>query len=148
MLVSSVQELQMRDTKQSGSSLQPPRLSDADLPLQFTQRWNFERQVWECVQVWVWEEGGEGLGEGEGLLWRNDLILGWEGKKKNNSWKREVEGYVCACEFFFFFSKSLSKSKPQPKCTSARPEKPLTLSANVQDEIQTNFLLSFFPPFI
>lgn len=49
-------------------------------------------------------------------------------------------GYVCACVF-----KSLSKSKPQPKCTSAGPEKPPTLSANVQDEIQTNFLLIFFP---
>lgn len=45
-------------------------------------------------------------------------------------------------------SKSLSNSKPQPKCTFASPEKPLTLSANVQDEIQTNFLLLFFPPFI
>lgn len=37
------------------------------------------------------------------------------------------------------------KSNPQPPCFSARPEEPLTLSANVQDEIQTNFL-SF--PFI
>lgn len=41
--------------------------------------------------------------------------------------------------------KSLNKSKPQPKCTFASPERPLTLSANVQDEIQTNFLLIFSP---
>lgn len=39
--------------------------------------------------------------------------------------------------------KSLSNSKSQPKCTFASPEKPLTLSANVQDEIQTNFFLIF-----
>lgn len=37
--------------------------------------------------------------------------------------------------------KSLTNSKSQPKRTFASPEKPLTLSANVQDEIQTNFLL-------
>ena len=49
--------------------------------------------------------------------------------------------HVCVCVPL----KSLSNSKPQPKCTFASPEKPLTLSANVQDEIQTNFLLIFFP---
>jgi len=66
-------------------------------------------------------------------------------KKKANKerWKSKSRGvmsmHVCVP------LKLQSNSITQPNCTFASPEKPLTLSAYVQDEIQTNFLL-FSPP--
>lgn len=103
MLVSSVQELQMRDTKQSGSNLQPPRPSDADLPLQFTQRWNFERQVWECVQVWVWERGDGGLGGRGGASVEEWLEIRVKRQKKKTTVERgKLRGMSVRVSFFFF----------------------------------------------
>lgn len=49
--------------------------------------------------------------------------------------------HVCVCSF-----KVMEQLKTNNQNVHfASPEKPLTLSANVQDEIQTNFLLLFFP---
>ena len=110
-----------------------PSIAQLPLPItwrrQFQSREKMTKLVCVCVQR------------------RNDWERHWTpppGKQKTGreSQGGNVRACVCACVPW----KSLSNSKPQPKCTFASPEKPLTLSANVQDEIQTNFLLSFFFP--
>lgn len=64
-------------------------------------------------------------------------------KKKKRKRKSKVVGVVSVS---VCVRVCIPLKSPKPKCTFASPEKPLpSLSANVQDEMQTNLHLFFFP---
>lgn len=118
----------------------------------FVQCWLFVLTQWSNLQrvqlptehrtapIQRWGGGVRG-GEARVCLgseeeWLRDVENLWRGERRQSQ-----QGFVlCLCMFLFKVIKIKTTTK---KCTSASPEQTLTLSANVQDEIQTKFLLVF-----